>query len=188
MRQRSFEAAHAAAWADYCRLLSALEGRGRDPPPELPLALFPALYRRLCADYALARTRRYSLGLIGDLHDLVRRGYPHLYRRRNAWWALALGFMAAGFPRTLRRHARVCVLAAALFFLPMLVMGLACGRDGELIYSLMDAPQVAELESMYDPSVGKPGRAPEHRADTDFMMFGFYVKNNIGTGFCTFGA
>ena len=188
MRQGPFEASRAAAWADYRRLLTALEGRGRDPSPALPLARFPALYRRLCADYALARARRYAPGLIAELHDLVRRGYPHLYRRRNAWWTPALGFMAAGFPRTLRRQARVCALAAALFFLPLLVMGLACGQDGELIYSLMDSAQVAELESLYDPDGGRPGRGPERQADTDFMMFGFYVMNNVGIGFRTFGA
>jgi len=187
MRQAPFEAAHAAQWADYRRLLSALEGRGRDPSPDLPLARFPALYRRLCAHYALARARRYAPGLIGELHELVRRGYPHLYRRRRAWLAPALGFMAGGFPRTLRRHARVCALAAALFFLPGLLMGLACGQDGELIFSLMDAAQVAELESMYD-GAGKTGRGAERQADTDFMMFGFYVMNNIGIGFRTFAA
>ena len=187
MRQGPFEATHTAEWADYRRLLTALEDRGRDPSPDL-MARFPTLYRRLCAHYALARARRYAPGLIAELHDLVRRGYPHLYRRRSAWLAPTLGFMAADFPRTLRRHARVCALAAALFFLPLLVMGLACGQDGELIYSLMDAAQVAELESMYDPAGGKPGRVSERQADTDLRMFGFYVKNNIGVGFRTFGA
>ncbi|WP_295441484.1 stage II sporulation protein M [uncultured Thiodictyon sp.] len=190
MRQGPFETIHAAEWADYRRLLTTLENRGRRPKPATAddLTRFPALYRRLCAQYALARTRRYAPGLIAELHDLVRRGHPCLYRRRFAWLAPTLGFMAAVFPRTLRRHARVCALAAALFFLPALAMGLACGQDGEVVYSLMDASQVAELESMYDPGTRKPGRRADRQADTDFQMFGFYVMNNIGIGFRTFGA
>ncbi|WP_295384512.1 stage II sporulation protein M [uncultured Thiodictyon sp.] len=190
MRQGPFEATHATEWADYRRLLADLEGRARRPDPTVDreLARFPALYRRLCAHYALARTRRYAPGLIAQLHDLVRRGYPCLYRRRLAWLAPTLGFMATTFPRTLRSHARVCALAAALFFLPAAFMGLACGQDSELIYSLMSAHQVTELESMYDPGAAKPGRGADRQADTDFQMFGFYVMNNIGIGFRTFGA
>jgi uncharacterized membrane protein SpoIIM required for sporulation len=190
MRQGPFEATHASEWTDYRRLLAVLEGRDHRPAPAMDedLTRFPALYRRLCAHYALARTRRYAPGLIAELHDLVRRGYPCLYRRRLAWLAPTLGFMAAEFPRTLRRHARVCALAAALFFVPVALMGLACGQDSELIYSMMEASQVAELESMYDPGTRKPGRKADRQADTDFQMFGFYVMNNIGIGFRTFGA
>ncbi len=190
MRQAPFEAAHAPEWAEYRALLGVLEGRGRwrARGPAADAARFPALYRRLCAHYALARTRGYGPGLIDELHDLVQRGYPYLYRRRGHWLKAALGFMAADFPRTVRRQWRVAALAAALLVLPGLAMGLACARDAALIGSLLDAEQVAELESMYETGARPPGRLPERAAATDFMMFGYYVMNNVGIGFRTFGA
>ena len=188
MRQEPFETTRAGDWEACRRLLDTLEHRGKARRADPALAHFPVLYRRVCADYALARTRRYSPGLIAQLHDLVRRGHRCLYQRRPALLAPTLNFMAAGFPRTLRRQARVCWLAAALLFLPMAIMGTACWQDGELIHSLMDDSAVADLESLYDPMRQRPGRSPERQADTDLRMFGFYIYNNIGIGFRTFAA
>ncbi|HYN77242.1 MAG TPA: stage II sporulation protein M, partial [Lamprocystis sp. (in: g-proteobacteria)] len=185
MRQEPFESAKAADWDQYRQLLAGLEGRAT---VDLAMADFPALYRRVCADYALSRTRRYSPGLIAELHELVRRGHRCLYRRRPALLGPTLDFMAGGFPRTLRRHARVAWLAGALLFLPMAIMGVACGRDGELIHSLLDGAAVAEMESLYGPANQRPGRGAARQADTDLAMFGFYVSNNIGIGFRTFAA
>ena len=188
MKQQAFEAAHAPLWDDYHAVLDDLEaGRhastadGAASP-----ACFPRLYRRLCGHYALARSRGYSPGLTAELHDQVRRGYRQLYRRRIRPVRAALNFMANDFPRTLRRHVLIVGLGAALFFLPMLLMGFAVHSDGELIFSIMDSGQVGDLEAAYAPANRKPGRAAERQADTDFAMFGFYVMNNIGIGFRTF--
>ena len=188
MRQEPFETARAGDWGAYRTLLDTLEHRGKARRADPASARFPALYRRVCADYALARTRHYSPGLIAQLHELVRRGHRCLYRRRSALLAPTLNFMAAGFPRTLRRQARVCWLAAVLLFLPMAIMGTACWQDGELIHSLMDDSAVADLESLFDPKRQRPGRDAERQADTDLAMFGYYVNNNIGIGFRTFAA
>ena len=98
------------------------------------------------------------------------------------------GFLAQDFPAALRRHLGVFALAAGLLFLPMLAMGLACYEDGEMIYSLLDPDEVANLESMYDPSNRRPGRDPAHSSDSQFAMFGFYVMNNVGIGFRSFAS
>jgi uncharacterized membrane protein SpoIIM required for sporulation len=190
VRQQPFELERAEDWERFRAQLAALESAGglpgRPRPAGPDLADFPGLYRQVCADYALARARAYSPGLIEGLHDLVRRGYRQLYRRRPGWWQPLLGFMTRGFPLTLRRHGRIFALALALFYLPMLAMGVACLQDGELIYSVMDQAQAGDLESTYDPANRRPGRAPERQADTDFSMFGFYILNNVGIGFRAF--
>ncbi|MBK1719604.1 stage II sporulation protein M [Thiocystis violacea] len=185
MRQERFEAEQAPPWDEYQRLLARLEGRpsARGAPSGMDLGGFPRLYRQLCADYALARGRGYSPGLIADLHDLVRRGHRRLYQRRSRPFASALVFATDTFPRTLRRHARLFWMGLGLLFLPMIAMGLAVHADPEIIYSLIDSAQVAELESQYDPAGRKPGRETDRQADTDFAMFGFYIMNNIGIGF-----
>lgn len=206
MRQQPFEQVQRPAWERYRALLDALDGRSeagrRDPG--LPLHELPGLFRTLCGHYALARSRGYSPGLTAELHDLVQRGYRHLYRRRRPWARRVLTFMARDFPATLRRQAWAFWLAAGLLFLPMLAMGLACYQDSELIYGLLDRADVANLESMYDPGRGSPpgdtppagdaptsrelGRDAAHHADGRFAMFGFYVMNNVGIGFRSFAS
>ncbi|NEX19190.1 stage II sporulation protein M [Thiorhodococcus mannitoliphagus] len=190
MKQQQFEAANAPLWHEYRLLLEYLDGgaKARRNPAQVNLQGFPALYSTICGHYALARTRAYSPGLIADLHDLARRGYRHLYRRRPRVLSAALGFMAADFPRVLRRHALAFWMGMALLFLPMLAMGVAAYLDEEIIYSLMDGLQVGNLEELYDPANRKPGRSRERQADTDFAMFGFYIMNNVGIGFRSFAS
>ncbi len=186
MKQRHFESSQAQVWSDYRALLDTLEGRksrrARVPAPQA----LPRLHRQICAHSALAHSRCYSPGLIAELDALVRRGHSLLYQRRAAPLSAALDFMATRFPRTLRRHLALFWIASALFFIPMLGMGIAVHQDRDLINSLMDAEQVADLEGLYDPARHTPGRHSERQADTDVAMFGFYVMNNVGIGFRTF--
>lgn len=187
MRQQSFESERASMWARYRIQLVALEGgRGDRKDADLALETFPGLYRRLCADYALANARHYSPGLIAELHDLVRRGHRQLYRRKPSPWRSVMGFMSGDFPRILRRHQRLFWSAVALLFLPMLVTGIACYQNADLIFSVMDESTVQGLEDQYDPSNPSPRSSAEGQPNADFMMFGFYIKNNIGIGFRAF--
>jgi uncharacterized membrane protein SpoIIM required for sporulation len=186
LKQSQFETEQADLWGEYRKLLQALEGPGPKRSHSLPLERFPRLFRRLCGHYALARSRGYSPGLVAELHELVRRGYRQLHRHRLDWLGGTLSFLSRGFPRTLRRHAWAFWLAAALFFGPMLAMGLASYGNSAAIYSLLDPARVAQMESMYDPTNRKPGRTAERQADTDFAMFGFYVMNNVSIAFRTF--
>jgi uncharacterized membrane protein SpoIIM required for sporulation len=52
------------------------------------------------------------------------------------------------------------------------------------VTTFLDPGAVHNLERMYDPDNQRLGR--ERGADTDFAMFGFYVRNNTGIGFQTF--
>ena len=54
----------------------------------------------------------------------------------------------------------------------------------ELIFTLMEPIQVAQMEEMYDPDNRVLGR--ERESDSDAYMFGFYIYNNISIGFQTF--
>ncbi len=70
----------------------------------------------------------------------------------------------------------------------MFGMGIAVHQDRDLVYSLLDAAQVADPEGLYDPARHTSGRGSERQADTDVAMFGFDVMNNVGIGFRTFFA
>jgi len=191
MRQQAFEQRHEVLWAEYRMLLVRLEQTGsvtmrrtEHLPTAAPLEHLPRLHRAVSGHYALARSRGYSPGLVAELHELVRRGHRQLYRVRPRWYRTLLTFVVAGFPRALRRHAFVFWISCALFYVPMLVMGLFSATDPSLIYSLLDTRQVAELEAMYDPANQRLGR----QADGDVAAFGYYVANNVGVAFRTFAS
>lgn len=69
-------------------------------------------------------------------------------------------------------------------FGPAIVLGIVCYFNADFVYSLLPEQQVVEYESMYNPSAKILGRARE--STTNFMMFGFYIRHNIGIGFSTF--
>jgi uncharacterized membrane protein SpoIIM required for sporulation len=186
MRQQQFEQTHRDTWDRFRALLAQLEHREGRAGVAVPVQRLPRLLRMVSGHYALARGRGYSPGLVDELQRLVRRGYRQLYRPRPRWPQQILAFAVAGFPRALRRNGGLFLISCLLFFGSMTAMGIACHNDGSLIYALLEAEQVAEFESMYDPTNRRLGRSAERQADDDFMMFGFYVWNNIGVAFRTF--
>lgn len=188
MNQQQFEARYGESWQRLEALLDQLDKpRWRirkatiDGDAELP-----QLYRQICHHYALARQRHYSPHLMNRLHHLVWRGHMQLYRRSSIWWTYCLAFIGHEFPQLVRRHRRLLLLACTAFLLPGVLFALFCYQDGGLIYSFMEMEQVAQLEEMYDPQNRQLGRGEARRADSDMMMFGFYILNNIGIGFRTF--
>ena len=48
----------------------------------------------------------------------------------------------------------------------------------------MDPTQVADLEEMYNPASAQ--HSVQRSSDSDLMMFGFYIRNNVGISFRTF--
>ncbi|MEW5249145.1 stage II sporulation protein M [Microbulbifer discodermiae] len=175
MKQRDFEHRHGATWEtleEWLRL-------GKGPEPDLP-----ALYRGLCQQLAMAKERNYTSQLVDRLDRLVLAAHHRLYRqqtlRRNIWaW-----YLLAGFPRAVRAQINYVWLAALLFLLPSLVMGVGSYVSDTLIYTVMSPAQVMGTEAMYDPANRVLGR--ERGSDSDLLMFGFYIQNNIGIAFRTF--
>lgn len=186
MHQQAFVERYQPLWDELEGVLAGLEKARFRRRQSTAAAQLPHLYRRVCNHYALARQRRYSPTLVEQLHALVLRGHQQLYTRHGAWLWRLLMFVVTDFPRTLREQRRFFLLALALFLLPALIVGGLCLTDEYLIYSVMDDAQVAQMESMYDPANRKVGRESGRSAESDFMMFGYYIYNNIGIGFRAF--
>ncbi|MBZ0112607.1 MAG: stage II sporulation protein M [Thermoanaerobaculia bacterium] len=164
-------------WLRFERMVAELESKGRSEDAfELP-----SLYRRVCQDLALVRSRSYGADLESRLHPLVLRGHQLLYRGHPLSWERVVDFLAVGFPRLVREETRLVLLCSALFLLPMVGVVLALSFDGDLIYSLLKPEQVMEYEAMYADE-GTFGR----ESDSDVLMFGFYIYNNIGIALRTF--
>ena len=188
MKQEAFEARYAAAWAQFEVWINQLSlGRSAQMTSgekEEIARDFPACYRQVCHHLALARARRYSVGLQQRLNKLALDGHQYLYRARLPVIGAILRFIAFDFPRAFRRQWRFMLASTLMFCVPIGGMATAVALNPDLIYSLIDPGQVATMEEMYDPENEVIGR--EREADTDVMMFGYYIMNNISIGFRTF--
>ncbi len=208
VKQASFVARHQATWQAFDVLCGQLGVEVSSPiatksiTPSKSSTLTPAffkknksvhsaahsypliqLYRQICQQYALAKQRHYSPQLVAQLHQRMMIGHQLIYQRKTGYLQKILGFIFYGFAATVRQHKRLFWLAFALFYVPLLLMMVGCYLNHDLIYSVMSPAQVAEMASMYDPANRVIGRAAERQADTDVMMFGVYISNNIGIDF-----
>ena len=184
MKQSLFETRHKAEWERFAVALERLE-HGKDTSQ---VAGFPKAYRRICQHLALAQERGYSSFLIDSLQQQVLRGHQQLYRHRSRLGAQVLGFILADFPRLVREEWRFVAVASLLFFGSVIGFGLLVYLFPELIYNLIPADQVREMQGMYDPVAGHLGRSAERAASEDWVMFGYYVMHNIGIAFQTFAS
>ena len=175
MRQRAFEALHAADWD---ALEKFLDGESAFDAAELP-----SRYRRLCQALALAADRQYSPGLVDRLNRLALRGHHALYRNRRRETGRVLEFLAAGFPRLVREEWRLVAAAAALFFGPLLALLWVLQQFPEFVHYLLSPDEIALFHEMYDPANRRIG-VPE--AEHSIFMFAFYIWNNVRIGFQTF--
>lgn len=182
MRQKDFEALHEAHWQGVESILQTLGASKSARSAEL--ASFPQAYRQVCHHLALARERQYTPHLIDRLDGLVQAGHQHLYRAQGFSFSGLLHFLTSVFPALVRAEWRLVWLSSALLYAPMIGMGLTVYFSPHMAYTLLDQADLATMESMYDPHAAHIGR--ERGADSDFMMFGHYIQNNIGISFQTF--
>ncbi|KPU61366.1 hypothetical protein AN403_5341 [Pseudomonas fluorescens] len=184
MKQSLFENRYKAEWEQFAHLLEQLEhdrkvtGAGN----------FPRDYRRLCQHLALARERGYSSFLIDSLQQQALRGHQQLYRHHSRPGANLLAFILADFPRLVREQWRFVLAASLMFFASLAGFALLVYLYPDLIYNLIPAEQVSEMQSMYDPVTGHLGRTAERAASEDWAMFGYYIMHNIGIAFQTFAS
>jgi uncharacterized membrane protein SpoIIM required for sporulation len=181
MSPGSFEERRAADWVELDRQITAVE-KGK---PEAGVDELPRRFREACADLALARHRMYPAQLIERLNTLVIRGYKLLYRSRKRGWEAALRFAVAGFPQAVRAEWRLFWLCNALFWVPFFVMMFSAKWDIDWIRAALGAEGMASMEQMYG---GQEQQISHLRSEygSNFMMFAFYIQNNVGIDFQIF--
>lgn len=181
MNQELFEKNNEQTWEEFEALLTALEKGKHDDKDAL--RDFPRRYRRACKHLALARDRRYSAHVVDRLNDLVMRGHRLLYVSQGFGLTYLWHFFAYSFPNAVRKEARLFWLCSLLFYGPLFGAVIAIQIEPEIAYSLTSPANLAQMESMYDPA----NREARDIGD-DVLMFGFYIRNNTGIGFRTFGS
>lgn len=186
MKQSLFEQRHSAEWKRFGKRLEQLESGKREESSRAED--FSSAYRSLCQQLALAQDRGYSSHLIDQLQQLAMRGHQQFYRHRSHLGTRMLGFLLAGFPRLVREEWRVIALASLLFYGSLLLMGGLVYGFPDLVYSVLSAERVTEMESMYTPDATRLGPLSERGASDNWQMFAYYIMNNIGIAFQTFAS
>lgn len=178
MRQQDFEEANGDLWRGLEGLIAGTDASAYD------VRRLPADYRRVCHHLAVSKHRGYSPYLVDRLNGIVVACHNRLYAQNSRFRYQWLRFLLVDYPRVLHRNRRFIAVATLLFTVPLLGLGLLCYFDPDFIYAVMDASQVRSMEGMYDPAARVLGRSRE--ADTDLLMFGHYIQNNIGIAFREF--
>jgi uncharacterized membrane protein SpoIIM required for sporulation len=181
-----FEELYQDEWAELDRFLDRQAGRTSFAIDQshVSAARAAALYRRACEHLALARARSYPAYVVTRLERLTSDAHQRIYRQRELGVARLIQVAMVDFPRTVRAHKWYVAAAAALFILPTLIIGVLVYFRPETILSVVSADTAAEFEQMYSPAASSIGRTRE--ASTDWMMFGYYIRNNIGVAFQCF--
>jgi uncharacterized membrane protein SpoIIM required for sporulation len=169
-----FQTTNQASWNE---LESELGQEQRHLDPDR----FLALYRLCCEHLALARSRSFPLHVIERLSSITSRAHQIIYRQSDAGFARVARALLEDFPIMVRRLWAYIAIAAALLMIPTVAFAIATYLNPDLILSVVDRNTAAAFEQMYSPAAQAIGR-PRDIA-SDWLMFGFYIKNNIGIAF-----
>jgi uncharacterized membrane protein SpoIIM required for sporulation len=189
MTPLQFEQSHQQEWDELQSLLAQLHksvrARAADGQP-IAGERVAALYRRACEQLALARARAYPAYLTDRLEQLTADAHQLIYQHAELGWSRLKRMVAYDFPRAVRAQSAYLWIALAVFAVPTLVLGYAVYFRPELILTVVDAATAASFQDMYSESAAAIGRTRE--AQNDWVMFGFYIANNIGVAFQCFAS
>ena len=182
-----FEELYGRDWDELQKLLAQIRGdRYIRERAQIHGEVIASLYRRTCEHLALARTRFYPAYLVERLEQLTSDAHQLIYQHREFGIERLIRLFTRDFPRTVRAHATFVWVSAALFAIPAVTLGVLVYFRPELILSVYDANTIAGFEQMYSSAaqeLGRPGGAA-----SDWVMFGFYIRNNVGVAFQCFAA
>jgi uncharacterized membrane protein SpoIIM required for sporulation len=142
-----------------------------------------ALYRRACEQLALARARAYPAYMVDRLERVTAAAHQLIYHRREFRFAQLRDLALVAFPRAVRAHKGYVAVSAATFFLPTIIIGLLVYWRPDFVLSVISPDMAFQFEMMYSPEAEALGR---RMASTDWMMFGYYIRNNVGVSFQCF--
>jgi len=183
MRAKEFEKRNQRRWQEFEEALTSIEKKSG----EVDAARLPAMFRSVCTDLALARHRMYGIPISEGLNAKVIRGHKLIYRRAGGSWARLFRLVFVDFPVAFRAEWRLLIVAALSFILPL--AGVAAAGfywpDFSWVEAVLGAHMMENLDKMYGSADDQIANLREEYG-SNFMMFCFYIWNNIGIDFRIF--
>lgn len=178
MNKQSFLRDRRPAWERFEALLARVESTG----PRLEgaeVTELSELFRALCYDLALVRSRDWGRSLERYLNDLVVRGHGAFYGSRPRRRGQVARFFSVQFPRLLRQNHAFFWASLSVFAIPMAVSWIVVSRDPSLAQRVLPGTVLYTMDEMY---AGEVGSGPRQ----DAAMAGFYVRHNTSIAFQCF--
>jgi len=179
MKESEFTIKNQKEWREYDQIVTSIESGNYD---HVDTAKVPKLFRKRCAELALARHRMYSSRACEDMNDRVTRGHKLVARSEGGFKEKIVSFYTTTFPRAMRQEWRLHIVCWLFFLLPFFGMWLSYGHDQEWVHSMLGDETRRNMDEWYGK--GSTGSMREEFG-SNFMMFGFYVNNNIGIDLLT---
>ncbi|MEP2653634.1 MAG: stage II sporulation protein M [Paraglaciecola sp.] len=176
MRQNDFIQLKQQEWQRFRETVESSEASDEDD--------LPKMFRQLTHDLAIAKSRHYSPTLVSHLNQLLLLGQQKLYKPHNHILMPLMAFVTQTFPAQLTEFRWYVMWAHILFYGVALVFFGITFFDPEFVRNVLPNAQVVQLEEMYD--VTAPRFEEERASDNDFVMFGYYIFNNISIAFQSF--
>jgi uncharacterized membrane protein SpoIIM required for sporulation len=174
MTALDFETSNEAQWSELEKAVGRTD-KALDPER------FLFLYRTACEHLALAQARGFPAPLVSRLSAVTARAHQIVYRQTDLGLGRIGRTLMHTFPAMVRAHRWYVLVAALVLMVPAFALGYAVAHRPDLILSMADSSTAEEFGRMYDPANPAIGRLRD--AGTNWMMFGFYIANNIGIAF-----
>lgn len=181
MNSSQFEHDNQDRWQRLEIMLDGVEsGRAPNNVEELP-----TVFRQTCHDLSVAQHRMYGAGLTSRLNELAIRGFRALERRTAGGWESLFHLLMVKFPKMVRAEWRLFWFCSLVFWGPFLFFAIWTPHDPEWAMSLLGPDQMVQLEAMYGEHTS-PQEYLREEYGSDFMMFCFYIYNNVSIDLRTF--
>lgn len=194
MNKREFVAKRRPAWERFEQMLNRIDQVSVKKLSPAEAAEYSRLFRELCYDLSLIRSRDWGRGLVSYLNELVSRGHNTFYNVAPGKLSHLTRFLAVGFPRVFRKNIGYFLTASALFFGPLILTWVVIQRNPSLASRIVEPKALQQMEEMYsdDGPTKKKDDKPDWAQDPDFgdqraAMAGFYTQHNVGIALDCFG-
>lgn len=170
-----------ADWQTYESLLLRLKSNWFSKWSSSDVAELSRLYRSICYDLSLVQSREWGQRLEQYLNDLVAQGHNCLYRSPPRSLQTIWHFVAAGFPRLLRKRIGSFLIALAMFLVPFIGGSIVGALRPDLAELVVGHEALESIREMYGESFYES--FDDKFAGQRTQMAGFYVFNNVGIAF-----
>jgi uncharacterized membrane protein SpoIIM required for sporulation len=118
------------------------------------------------------------------LNNLVLLGQTTVYKPHNKVFSGVIEFFSVSFKNSLGDIRAYVIWAHVLFYGFAFVSGILVYLFPNQVGVFVDSATISSIEKMYDPT--SEHFSKERSSDSDFLMFGHYIMNNISIAFQCF--